>query len=76
MLHFCYADMTKINGIWVPKSPVFSYKKQPTGSYSNQNIALRFSEDEAVLLSVQDIQGCIQKFQDSTCKKKFAYLGC
>jgi len=22
------------------------------------------------------IQGCIQKFQDSTCKKKFAYLGC
>ena len=21
------------------------------------------------------IQGCIQKFQDSTCKKKFAYLG-
>ena len=23
-----------------------------------------------------NIQGCIQKFQDSTCKKKFAYLGC
>jgi hypothetical protein len=22
------------------------------------------------------IQGCIQKFQDSTCKKEFAYLGC
>jgi len=22
------------------------------------------------------IQGCIQKFQDITCKKKFAYLGC
>ena len=22
------------------------------------------------------LQGCIQKFQDSTCKKKFAYLGC
>jgi len=22
------------------------------------------------------VQGCIQKFQDSTCKKKFAYLGC
>ena len=22
------------------------------------------------------IQGCIQKFQDSTCKKKFAYFGC
>jgi len=22
------------------------------------------------------IQGCIKKFQDSTCKKKFAYLGC
>ena len=21
------------------------------------------------------LQGCIQKFQDSTCKKKFAYLG-
>ena len=23
-----------------------------------------------------NVQGCIQKFQDSTCKKKFAYLGC
>jgi hypothetical protein len=22
------------------------------------------------------IHGCIKKFQDSTCKKKFAYLGC
>jgi len=28
------------------------------------------------LLLLSDIQGCIQKFQDSTCKKKFAYLGC
>ena len=25
---------------------------------------------------VEDVQGCIQKFQDSTCEKKFAYLGC
>ena len=25
---------------------------------------------------MHNIQGCIQKFQDSTCKKKFAYLGC
>jgi hypothetical protein len=55
---------------------LYSVTKQPTGSYSNQNIALIFSEDEAVLLSVQDIHGCIQKFQDNTCKKKFAYLGC
>ena len=47
--------MTTINGIWVPKSPVFSFEKKPIGSYSNQNRALRFSEDEAVLLSVQDI---------------------
>ena len=22
------------------------------------------------------IQGCIQRFQDRTCKNKFAYLGC
>jgi hypothetical protein len=50
MLHYCYADMTTINGIWVPKRPVFSFKKQPTGSYSNQNIALSFSGDEVVLL--------------------------
>jgi hypothetical protein len=55
MLHYCYADMTTVNGIWVPESPVFSFKKQPTGPYSNQNIVLRFSEDEAILLSVQDI---------------------
>ena len=25
---------------------------------------------------VSGLQGCIQKFQDSTCKKKFAYLRC
>ena len=24
----------------------------------------------------ENIQGCIQKFHDSNCKKKFAYLGC
>jgi len=23
MLHYCYADMTTINGIWVPKSIQF-----------------------------------------------------
>ena len=29
-----------------------------------------------ILFYIYYIQGCIQKFKDSTCKKKFAYLGC
>ena len=40
-------------------------------------VATEFQTQEFGLYSIcQNLQGCIQKFQDSTCKKKFAYLGC
>ena len=37
----------------------------------------RITNHEVTLLNVLiSIQGCIRKFQDSTCEKKYAYLGC
>ena len=41
---------------------------------------LEFSRSDAIQIHVYlfpvNVQGCIQTFQDSTCKNKFAYLGC
>jgi len=37
---------------------------------------INFTHNLMLYVLLLFLQRCIQKFQDSTCKKKFAYLGC
>ena len=61
---------------WIDKKQNFLYRCNVSIVRSLLYV-VRFYGSMFQLINIHiNIQGCIQKFQDSTCKKKFAHLGC
>jgi len=76
---FCQFRYKPVPSLWLSRTDIISWYGDQCICSSNRypESVWNVTGNCEINLETSDIQGCSQKFQDSTCKKKkFAYLRC